>query len=93
LQHRFLVHDLSDNVGVAVAAIGAGERVAGVALEDGCRLEIEARSDIPLGHKVALASIGAGEPVIEYGVPIGKAIQPIAVGEHVHVHNLRSARW
>ncbi|MDB5799036.1 MAG: galactonate dehydratase [Paucimonas sp.] len=42
---------------------------------------------IPFGHKVALRPIGAGEAVIKYGVTIGRAIRPIAAGEHVHVHN------
>ncbi|MEW5935370.1 MAG: SAF domain-containing protein, partial [Bacillota bacterium] len=31
--------------------------------------------------------------VIKYGVAIGVAERAIAPGEHVHVHNLKSARW
>jgi (2R)-sulfolactate sulfo-lyase subunit alpha len=31
--------------------------------------------------------------VIEYGVRIGVTRQPIQAGQHVHVHNIRSARW
>ncbi len=30
----------------------------------------------------------AGEDVVKYGMPIGHATRDIAVGEHVHVHNL-----
>lgn len=44
--------------------------------------------DIPLGHKVALAAIQAGEPVIKYGARIGRATEAIAPGDHVHLHNL-----
>jgi hypothetical protein len=44
---------------------------------------------VPFGHKVALRAIGAGEPVVKYGVAIGVATRPIAEGEHVHVHNCR----
>jgi hypothetical protein len=43
---------------------------------------------IPFGHKVALAPIAAGEPVIKYGVAIGQAKTGIRKGEHVHVHNI-----
>lgn len=42
---------------------------------------------VPFGHKVALRPIAAGESVIKYGIPIGRATRDIAAGEHVHVHN------
>lgn len=42
---------------------------------------------IPFGHKVALRPIARGEPVIKYGVAIGRATRDIASGEHVHIHN------
>jgi (2R)-sulfolactate sulfo-lyase subunit alpha len=31
--------------------------------------------------------------VLEYGVLIGLTRAPVAAGELVHTHNLRSARW
>ncbi len=43
---------------------------------------------VPRGHKVALSAIGAGEPVIKLGAPIGRARHDIHPGQHVHVHNL-----
>lgn len=43
---------------------------------------------IPSGHKLALRSIAAGDPVRRYGQIIGFATQPIHPGEHVHSHNL-----
>ncbi|MBX9820166.1 UxaA family hydrolase [Afipia birgiae] len=42
---------------------------------------------VRFGHKVALTDIAAGDSVVKYGVVIGHATQPIAKGEHVHVHN------
>lgn len=93
MEHKFLIHDPQDNVGVAVVDIKAGEKAIGVILEDNTRVEVEAQSDIPLGHKIALVSIDAGASVIKYGVPIGKTTQPVAKGEHVHIHNLKSERW
>lgn len=43
---------------------------------------------VPPGHKIATRAIGAGEPVRRYNQVIGTATQPIAPGQHVHVHNL-----
>lgn len=45
-------------------------------------------SDVPLGHKVARRDIPAGATVFKYGAAIGVATRAIAVGEHVHLHNL-----
>ena len=43
---------------------------------------------IPAGHKIAVRAVEAGQPVKRYDQIIGFATQPIAPGEHVHVHNL-----
>ncbi len=48
---------------------------------------VEIRAD---GHKYALREICMGENVIKYGMPIGRATQKIGVGEHVHVHNVKT---
>ena len=42
---------------------------------------------IPAGHKVAIRPIASGQPIHRYGQIIGFATQPIAPGQHVHVHN------
>ena len=47
---------------------------------------------VPFGHKLALTDIAAGQQIIEYGQPVGIAIKDIRQGDHVHVHNVRSAR-
>jgi altronate hydrolase len=46
---------------------------------------------VPPGHKVATRPIAAGEPVRRYDQVIGHATQPIAPGQHVHVHHLAYA--
>ncbi len=53
------------------------------------RLEggLEIGAGVPFGHKIALRAIPQGEPVIKYGVAIGRATCDITAGEHVHVHN------
>jgi altronate hydrolase len=43
---------------------------------------------IPGGHKIALKPVASGEPVHRYGQIIGFATEAIAVGDHVHTHNL-----
>jgi len=70
----------SDNVVVATQRIAAGTTVA----SEGIR----AIQVIPLGHKMAVATIAAGEPILKYGQVIGAATIDIAPGEHVHTHNL-----
>ena len=93
MEHRFLIHKRGDHVGVAVADIAAGERVVGIYMDDDSAVEVEAVDPIPLGHKIAVASAGAEETVLEYGTPIGMATGGFRVGSYVHTHNLRSARW
>jgi hypothetical protein len=75
-----------DDVAVALEPLVAGSTIE---LEE---LDVAVREDIPIGHKVALRSIAVGAAVVKYGVSIGSAGQPIAAGEHVHVHNLESGR-
>ena len=42
------------------------------------------------GHKTALRDISAGEDIIKYGYPIGRAVVDIKKGEHVHTHNIKT---
>ena len=42
------------------------------------------------GHKYALRDIKQGENIIKYGSPIGHATCDIAMGEHVHTHNVKT---
>ena len=88
----FLVHRADDYVGVAVRQISPGE-VRGELLDDQSSVLVTAIQEIPLGHKVALRDIASGADVIEYGLRIGIASTDISKGQHVHIHNIRSARW
>ena len=45
---------------------------------------------VSMGHKLALRSVGKGDPILKYGSPIGSATSDISVGEHVHLHNIKS---
>jgi (2R)-sulfolactate sulfo-lyase subunit alpha len=88
----FLAHHRGDDVAVAVRDAEPGD-ASGAYLESGDRFEIAIRAPIPLGHKVALRDLAENEQVTEYGVLIGLARCPVAAGDLVHTHNLRSARW
>ncbi|MFT4041292.1 MAG: UxaA family hydrolase, partial [Thermomicrobiales bacterium] len=50
--------------------------------------EIRVGQMIPPGHKVARKAIATGGEVRRYNQIIGYATQDIAVGDHVHSHNL-----
>jgi (2R)-sulfolactate sulfo-lyase subunit alpha len=91
--HKFLVHHRGDHVGVAVTDIEAGERVQGVVMDDDSTVEVEARAGVPLGHKIAIATLAPDEAVLKYGIKIGTAPEGFTPGDYVHTHNLRSARW
>jgi (2R)-sulfolactate sulfo-lyase subunit alpha len=91
--HKFLIHNEGDDVGVATEDIGRGEEVTGVYMDTEQTITLKARRDVPLGHKIAVNDIPKDGEVTEYRVKIGLAREPIAAGEYVHVHNIRSARW
>ena len=91
---HFVVHDEHDSVGVVVVeGVKAGQKLNGSIMDQDKDMLIEAKSDIPIGHKLAIKPLKNGDTVIKYGVDIGKTIAPIAVGEHTHVQNLRTKRW
>ena len=51
---------------------------------------IVCEASLGLGHKIAACNIASGEKIIKYGAPIGSAIRDIRMGEHVHLHNIKS---
>ena len=48
---------------------------------------------VPPGHKVALRALAAGQPVRRYNQVIGHTSAAVAIGAHVHSHNLRFAAF
>ena len=72
-----------DNIAIAKEEIAAGMQIE---MPDGTLQHIP--ECIPIGHKLALASIGIGDPVRRYGYSIGIATRAIAPGDWVHTHNL-----
>ena len=76
-QPRYVrVHE-RDNVAIIV---NAGGLPAGTRFASGLTLT----ESIPEAHKVALADLEQGAPILRYGVTIGYAASPIAQGSWVH---------
>lgn len=88
----FLAHHEGDDVAVAVTDIEPGE-TRGAYQDSGRDVVMLVKDPIPLGHKFALRDLEADRPVIKYGITVGATRKVISAGEHVHVHNMRSARW
>jgi len=80
----FVLLNKTDNVFVCCKQLLSGESIN---LED---VDVAMGVDITVGHKIARKMIHKGEQIIKYGVSIGSAIEDIAFGEHIHMHNMKS---
>ena len=86
LQRAFVIH-AGDNVATALEDLSVGA----VMLLGECRQRTQSiHQAIKVGHKFALKSFNAGDPVVKYGVIIGEARRSCQVGEWMHLHNMRS---
>ena len=45
---------------------------------------------IGFGHKIAAVLFKPGDKIIKFGVPVGSATTHIGIGEHIHLHNMKS---
>jgi (2R)-sulfolactate sulfo-lyase subunit alpha len=91
---QLLIHDRRDNVGVVVVEdLTSGTDMLCVITEDNSEIRARSNQDVPIGHKIALKDLAVGDTVIKYGEDIGKVVAPIAKGDHVHTHNLKTKRW
>ena len=91
---QLLVHDHRDNVGVVVVeGLAAGSEMLCVITEDDFDFRLTVKQAVPIGHKVALTDLKVGDTAVKYGQDIGRIVAPVARGEHVHTHNLRTKRW
>ena len=91
---QLLVHNPRDNVGVVVVeGLKSGTDMLCVVTANDTSFRLTARADVPIGHKIALADLRPGDTAIKYGEDVGKIVAPVAKGEHVHIHNLKTKRW
>jgi (2R)-sulfolactate sulfo-lyase subunit alpha len=91
---HFIVHDKADTVGVVVTEdVQPDKELTGWVMETDETVKLKSLDAVPLGHKIALGNIKAGDAVIKYGNDVGRAVADIGEGRHVHVHNLKTKRW
>jgi (2R)-sulfolactate sulfo-lyase subunit alpha len=91
---HFVLHDARDSVAVVVVeGVQAGMPMTGWIMDEDRMIEVQARQDIPIGHKVALTDMAPGDTVLKYGIDMGKVVAPIKKGEHAHVQNIKTKRW
>ncbi len=83
---KILILDPRDNIAVCLADLAEGDVIA----QDD--ITITVKNQIPRGHKIATSNIAKNDGIIKYGERMGHAVAPIAIGEHVHVHNILGDR-
>ena len=89
-----IIHDEKDNVGVIVIDKVIPEQNCECwIMENDKSTKIQAKNEIPLGHKIAMNDLNEGDTIIKYGHDIGKVVKSIKKGEHVHVHNVKTKKW
>ncbi|MDL2253863.1 UxaA family hydrolase [Ruminococcaceae bacterium OttesenSCG-928-I18] len=79
----------SDNVATAIFPLTKGDVIA-VSGQDGSKVEIILKTNVPLYHKLSLRPIETGQAILKYGHPIGLAKRDILPGVHVHVSNMEN---
>jgi altronate dehydratase small subunit len=85
-----IVMDGKDHVATCLRSVEAGETIHYRRGEEIFSLAV--LEAVPFGHKIAIADIDARTEVRKYGEVIGRATTAIALGKHVHVHNIEGIR-
>ena len=83
MNHNALIINPKDNVAVVLEDIKIGDIVT---LPDG--RQFPSLTEIPYGHKMAIADLKQGESVIKYGESIGELKSDAKKGEWIHIHNV-----
>ncbi|MBI0579897.1 UxaA family hydrolase [Neobacillus cucumis] len=79
-----------DNVATALELIPAFAEVT-LTCQDK-QISVKVQKDIEFGHKFALTLIPKEAKILKYGEVIGRAIEEIEPGAHVHLHNIEGIR-
>lgn len=89
-----VLHEPRDSVAVVVVeGVKSGQELTALILDEDRTITVKSNADVPIGHKVAMRDLAVGDTVIKYGVDIGKVVAPIKMGDHAHVHNIKTKRW
>lgn len=80
----FILLHPTDNVLVCREQAAAGQ----VVMFDGVTVPLS--RDVPVGHKIARRDLKPGDKIIKYGAPIGSMTAEAHIGDHIHMHNMKS---
>jgi len=89
---RALIIHPDDNVANLIGSGRKGESVQCTIEGQTATTTVSLLDDIPSNHKFARVAVKAGDPIIKYGLSIGRASRDIRAGQYVHVHNIESNR-
>ena len=84
MERDFIRIHPNDDVAVALRDIAKNTEV------EAAGKRFVALDDIPMGHKMALRDLRAGENVRKYGSPIGHLTQDAPAGSWLHSHNVQT---
>ena len=76
-----------DNIAVAAKLVPGDVQLT----HDGGSFTVPAT--IKMGHKFAVVPIQEGDAIYKFGQIIGFASQPVPIGGHVHVHNVKVTKF
>ena len=85
MKHKVLKVHPDDNVLVALQDLAKGQEVQ----YNGNNYILQ--TDVAAKHKFTTKSLNPGDPVIMYGVLVGKAIEKIEPGSRISTSNLKHA--
>jgi len=84
MQKKGVLLHPEDNVVVVLEAVQAGDTVLTQSGDE----ELVAQDAVNFGHKLARCDLDKGQVVVKYGNPMGRTLEVITRGAHVHVHNI-----
>jgi altronate dehydratase small subunit len=85
---KAILMNLQDNVAVVLSQVNKNERVT-IIYDNKVIDSIQSKDNIEIYHKIAIKFINSRENVYKYGEIIGRAVEPIEKGHHVHVTNIK----
>jgi altronate dehydratase small subunit len=88
LKEAILMNE-KDNVATILSPIKKNDNVL-IIYNNEVITKVLALDDIEMYHKIAVKSIPNGDKVYKYGEVIGRTINHINGGQHVHVDNIES---
>lgn len=90
MKQNAIVLNSKDNVATALTNLKTGD-ILKLQIGGEDRL-VSLVDDVAFGHKLCILEIESESPIIKYGEVIGISNATIYPGEHVHTHNVVSAR-